>query len=222
MAHKQLFGIRSNAKPVTAENPNGNVIHAENGFFLWVNPQSPANPGTAANNVLIRLASIPHGNAVLLQGQVIPLGATPNNFFSVNPQNPITAPTQPKSLSGAPIPYGAGQFGVQIDGNKVFSVANQQDPDTFLQDTLIKNNDTITSMQVLSFNTNIVDSGILNIPFLQNNVKAIDMTATFWIETLKTGEVQLQYSQTINLQFPPTGSTTPIIWPHVTINTMRK
>jgi hypothetical protein len=77
-------------------------------------------------------------------------------------------------------------------------------------------------MQVLSFNTNIVDSGILNIPFLQNNVKAIDMTATFWIETLKTGEVQLQYSQTINLQFPPTGSTTPIIWPHVTINTMRK
>jgi len=33
---------------------------------------------------------------------------------------------------------------------------------------------------------------------------------------------QLQYTQTINLVFPPTGSKEPINWPHVTVNTLTK
>jgi hypothetical protein len=49
------------------------------------------------------------------------------------------------------------------------------------------------------------------------------MDATFWIEKIKgSSALQMQYTQTINLVFPPTGKAVPIVWPHITVNTLVK
>ncbi|MNE35482.1 hypothetical protein D3C80_1292430 [compost metagenome] len=76
----------------------------------------------------------------------------------------------------------------------------------------------------MSTNTPDADGGILNIPFIQTNVNATKMDATFWIENMKGSKFSqvLQYSQTINLVFPATGSAQPIVWPHITINSLVK
>ena len=67
--------------------------------------------------------------------------------------------------------------------------------------------------------------GISNIPFVQVNANASRMDAIFWIETIRqvdavTGDVselkQLQYTQTVNLQF------NGINWPHITVATLVK
>jgi hypothetical protein len=68
--------------------------------------------------------------------------------------------------------------------------------------------------------------GILNIPYIENNIKATDMEAIFWIQQIAgLDSLQLQYTQTINLVFPGigiTGKPIPVIWPHITVNTLRK
>ena len=50
------------------------------------------------------------------------------------------------------------------------------------------------------------------------------MNATFWLETITGGSETelLQYSQTINLVFPPVGTSTPVNWPHITISTLKR
>jgi hypothetical protein len=83
-------------------------------------------------------------------------------------------------------------------------------------------------MTTLDFSTKNTDGGVLNIPFIQKNIKTTDMEATFWIEELpnpvagQSNILQLQYTQTINLVFPPTGAKQMVVWPHVTVNTLRK
>lgn len=73
--------------------------------------------------------------------------------------------------------------------------------------------------------------GIEDIPFLQKNANVATMFATFWIEKIKgpapdTGFMQLQYVQTVFLDFPvipasgPPGS--PLSWPHVSVATLQK
>jgi hypothetical protein len=73
--------------------------------------------------------------------------------------------------------------------------------------------------------------GIENIPFLQTNANAATVFATFWIEKIKglipdTGFSQLQYVQTVFLNFPVLKSGTPpgppLSWPHVSVATLRK
>ncbi|WP_419728439.1 heme-binding protein [Lichenicola sp.] len=72
---------------------------------------------------------------------------------------------------------------------------------------------------------------ILNIPFLQSNAAAETMFATFWIEKIQgptedTGFLQLQYVQTVFLNFPVlTGTGAPgasLSWPHVSVATLHK
>lgn len=73
--------------------------------------------------------------------------------------------------------------------------------------------------------------GLENIPFLQKNADAATVFATFWIEKIKgptpdTGFSQLQYIQTVFLNFPvmvpgkPPGAL--LTWPHVSAATLRK
>jgi hypothetical protein len=73
--------------------------------------------------------------------------------------------------------------------------------------------------------------GLENIPFLQKNADAATIFATFWIEKIKgptpgTGFFQLQYVQTVFLNFPVVKPNTPpgalLTWPHVSIATLRK
>jgi hypothetical protein len=68
--------------------------------------------------------------------------------------------------------------------------------------------------------------GIENIPFLQTNADAATMFATFWIEEISapTEFLQLQYVQTVFLNFPVLGAN-PVVnltWPHVSVATLQK
>lgn len=73
--------------------------------------------------------------------------------------------------------------------------------------------------------------GIENIPFLQTNADAATVFATFWIEKIAgpvagTSFFQLQYVQTVLLNFPVIKPGTPpgppLSWPHVSVATLRK
>ncbi len=73
--------------------------------------------------------------------------------------------------------------------------------------------------------------GVENIPFLQANADAATVFATFWLETIEgpsPGEtfLQLQYVQTVMLNFPVIKPGTPpganLSWPHVSVATLQK
>ena len=72
--------------------------------------------------------------------------------------------------------------------------------------------------------------GVENIPFLQTNADAATVFATFWIETIKGATpdddfMQLQYVQTVFLNFPVLNSPAPqkpLSWPHVSVATLQK
>jgi hypothetical protein len=73
--------------------------------------------------------------------------------------------------------------------------------------------------------------GIENIPFLQTNADVGTVFATFWIEKIQgstpdTGFLQLQYVQTVLLNFPVVVPGSPpgkdLIWPHVSVATLQK
>ena len=72
--------------------------------------------------------------------------------------------------------------------------------------------------------------GVENIPFLQTNANAATVFATFWIEqiqgpTADSGFLQLQYVQTVLLNFPllkPNAAPVPLSWPHVSVATLKK
>jgi len=67
--------------------------------------------------------------------------------------------------------------------------------------------------------------GIENMPFLVTNADAALVFATFWIEKIKHGGahfLQLQYVQTVLLNFPILGTAANLSWPHVSIATLRK
>jgi len=67
--------------------------------------------------------------------------------------------------------------------------------------------------------------GIENMPFLVTNADAALFFATFWIETIRRPSghfLQLQYVQTVMLNFPVLGTTTNLSWPHVSVATLRK
>lgn len=191
---------------------SGATIHVETGLIL--NLGAPNGGYTIA-----RLSTIPHGNSLLALGSSVDLTDPGTEFFA-------KASAIPTLLNGGRI----GQLGYsdQIIGNRQFEVFDQVDPNTFLQSTLegVVGKGKVTDMTVIEMTTNTpdADGGILNIPFIQTNVNATKMDATFWIENIEGGsETQLlQYSQTINLVFPATGSAQPIVWPHITINSMVK
>jgi len=186
---------------------SGNIIHAETGFLLYIRNLN-------SNFDIVRLSNIPHGNSLLALGESSTVMPPDNKFFG-------EASTIPTGLNGQPLlDYGITQF-----DTPQFSDFDQKDPNTFLSATL--GADQLTALTTLTFSTKNQDGGVLSIPFIQQNIKTTDVEATFWIETIANGvagteTLQLQYSQTINLVFPPTGSTAPVIWPHVTVNTLQK
>lgn len=189
----------------------GTTIHAETGLFL--NLGDP-NGGYS----IARLATIPHGNSVLALGNSSQVPKPGTHFFS-------TASAVPTTLSGEGLlPLG---YTDPVTRTMQFpNIFDQKNPNSFLEDTLkaLVADGSLTDMSVLEMSTITpnANGGILNIPFIQTNVNATSMDATFWIENIDGGEANqvLQYSQTINLVFPPTGKATPIVWPHITINSL--
>lgn len=191
---------------------NGTVIHAETGLFLYI-----TNYNGGFN--IARLGTVPHGNALLALGSSSEQLEPGTNFFPTLSAKGVNLNGSSTAMLG---------YNDQIIGNRQFKEFNQVDPNAFLQSTLatIVGTGSVTNMTTLDMSTQNPDAtgGILNIPFIQTNVTATTMDATFWLENISGGSETelLQYSQTINLVFPPVGTVTPIIWPHITISTLKR
>jgi hypothetical protein len=194
----------------------GNEIHAETGLLLYIK-DCITNGGLVncenAEYSIARLATIPHGNALLALGTSSD-GITPGNIFGA-------APTKPRPVNSSDIFTLAytDQY-TRAEQFPGFSIEFQSDPNKFLNSTL--SSQEITKMTRLNMSTTLQTGGVLNIPFGVTEVKTLDVDASFVIEKIAGQDaLQLQYSQTINLIFPGLGARGPIpvIWPHVTINT---
>ncbi len=206
-----IFSACPPDKPCNTNFPEGVQIHAETGLLL-----NTGNPDGSFD--IARLSTIPHGNSVLALG---------NSNISKNPGNDFfpKASTVPTNLDGSAITHLGFGYAEAITNppGQFPNILNQADPNTFLKAALGDN--VITDLTTLVMNTNNKDAGggILNIPFIQANATATSLEAIFWIETLEGNpQLQLQYTQTINLVFPPTGTAIPVVWPHVTVNTLTK
>jgi hypothetical protein len=179
-------------------------LHIEPG--LWLNlPPTPANPNPNVS-VVARLATIPHGNALLAQGSTF---QTVKPAFALEDTTPgPTAPPQASGmLLGAVLPRGVPW-------------GSAQNPNLVLEAAISKQ--TITKTVVIQIATDFVtvppSGGISNIAFVESNANATRMSATFWIESVRQRDgsltLQLQYTQRVILSF------NGIDWPHVSVATL--
>lgn len=95
----ELFGLTYLQK--ISDSVTGGALHIEPGIWVSI-PPTEAPPETAS---VARMATIPHGNALLAQGSAISVNPVTGGTFQIQPVN--TAPFP----QGAPIPVGGTQGG---------------------------------------------------------------------------------------------------------------
>jgi hypothetical protein len=186
--------------------PNGGgALHMETGFWVAV----PATTAPVAPMMLVRAASVPHGNAVLAAASFESAAGAP-----VIPVASIT----PFTAAGVLDPFGQQDLSTASDfRTQPLPVGITQD---LLNDPNLLLRERIASQQVIEttridVSTEPAGFGVANIPFLTENAEVSRVTATFWIETIRRNDgstfMQLQYSQTIEIVFHG------LIWPHVSV-----
>ena len=212
-----------------------NPLHLEPG--LWLNV--PATTAPQAPPTVVRLSTIPHGDSLLAQGDAfeVPggpqIGITDSIPFTLDPNtgariNDTNVDTYLKPYFDTPLPPGI-PAGALLNPNVVLTAAIQ--------------GQTISNTVVLRVNASVVGGinntpvtpkpsdvgGIVNIPFVVGNANANTMSAIFWIETVETSDgreiLQLQYTQTVILDFPVLGSAGTMVdikWPHISVATLIK
>jgi hypothetical protein len=194
------------------QNPAG--LHIEPGLWAVV-PQTsePEEVRTVA-----RLASIPHGTAIVAQGcastsaggpDIRPISIKPfkigdSSATSDFPEQTLTTPSEFRTCD--PGLRGITQAMVDNPNSLLLSAINGQQFDH-----------TIT-LHVTTYPKPVAGGGTANTAFLGPNADAVSVNATFWLETLQgeSAPSQLQYSQTVLLNFGG------LSWPHVTVGTLRK
>jgi hypothetical protein len=218
----EIFGLHYLQQ--ISDHSTGGAIHLEPGIWLNV-PQTtePAAPAT-----VVRMASIPHGTAVLIQGTSFDVAGPPK----IGPANtvpfPIGHPTPPPgTVNGFP-EYdlaAANNFRTSPVPADV-TQAMVTDPNSRLVDDIAAQ--TITETTVLTISTAAGVSprafgGAEDIPFLGPNADVAQVSAIFWIEKVQYPApydehlfLQLQYTQTVLLNFAG------LSWPHVSVATLRK
>lgn len=219
----EIFGVHYLQQ--ISDSSNGGAIHIEPG--LWLNV--PATSVPQQQQTVVRLATIPHGTAIL--GQGLPI------------QGSFTIPGKPDIQFANTVPFAIGQQAPpqgtvnpfpeydlsqpnQFRTNPVPGSVTQAivtNPNSLLQDAIAKQ--TITETVVLLVSS-VPPAGITtfgpgaeDIPFLGPNASVADFSAIFWIETVQYGDrqfLQLQYTQTVLLNF------LDLSWPHVSVATLLK
>lgn len=203
------------------------LIHLEPG--LWLNLPATTSPSTSPT--VARLGTIPHGDALLAQG----------NFFTVDGGPQIgTADTTPFTLdptTGARQNVTSAQYLAPFTstslppGIPTGAIAN---PNILLTEAIQGQN--IVNTVVLSVAANPIGGingtpiappnapnnvgAITNIPFVNANPNPNSFSAIFWIETVQNPDgsqrLQLQYTQTVIFDFDG------LKWPHVSVATLVK
>lgn len=213
----------------------GNIVglHAEPG--VWANVPATTVPVEPAS--VVRMASIPHGTAIIAQGSAEikeggPDLAEPGNGYprAFNPNDHSAFLPSGTDLSDKDYPYRspakqiagitedmifkpvATVLGAAIEGQTIFSTVTM----------------TVSTQPAGKDKKGVnAGGGIANTAFLggaspqKTNALPVEVDATFWIEHVQ-GEngaadfYQLQYRQVVNLQFEG------FSWPHLTVATLRK
>jgi hypothetical protein len=168
-------------------------IHFEPGLWMAI----PTTTDPKEGPTLTRMASIPHGTTIEAQGtfttiagkpDIQPVSITP--FTIGQPANTIQFPSQTASNKDtARIPQDLTSF---VAAGTI-TQAMLDDPNTFLRNHIASQ--TITSTTVITISTDpaspLFGGGTRNIAFLlgnatasAQNADAVQMQATFWIETV--------------------------------------
>jgi hypothetical protein len=196
--------------------PN-NGLHVEPG--VWLNVPATTNPAVSAT--VVRLASIPHGVTIVLQGLASEASGPPSipvidlNPFSIGNPGTATAPFPEQNL----------QTNTQFRTSNLTVAGITQEmvnnPNSVLAVPGQRITATIT-LQVTSNDLPVEGGGTADTAFLQGgaagpNAEPALVRATFWLETIAGAPdfQQLQYSQTVLLNF------NGLSWPHVTVATLR-
>ena len=204
-------------------------IHHEPGFFLHMKEQQIEGIDIA------RLATIPHGNAANALGRSVPEADGPPNIGDLGgfpegvSDDIVQAVEDATSDRSYLFPYNrftANPFKGVVAGAG-FPGFSPQNANNLLQIGLPGN---VVKTTTLPLDTELMEGGIVNIPFIERQADAASMTSTFWIMELdekdKNGDPRLilAYSQFIYLDFFPRRDGKPglIRWPHISINMMEK
>jgi hypothetical protein len=227
-----MFGITYMQQ--ISQTSDGTGLHIEPGVWAVV-PQTsdPSEPAT-----VVRMASIPHGTVILAQGITQFLEGGPPDI----PDNNII----PFAIGSAPPPN--SDF---ASAEEVFTELNLSIPTSFrvaspgvtqqmvqnpnsviqaalhasLQGTSMKNR---TFIHISTTGSPVRGGGTANTAFLADasnppggNATAVEVDATFWIQTIagtqgQPDKLQLQYTQLVQLEF------NGLQWPHVTVATLQK
>jgi len=192
-------------------------LHFEPG--VWINIPSttdPQEPGTIA-----RLASIPHGTTITIQGSATTASGGPSipavsltPFTIGSPSQTVDFDEQHLTRSTPFRTSGAGLTGItQAMLDNPNSVLTRNPP----------NVSNTTRLHVSSTAGTIVGGGTSNTAFLVGtkdgpNADPAHVVATFWLQTLAGGTepTRLQYSQIVLLNFAG------LSWPHITVGTLTK
>jgi hypothetical protein len=179
-------------------------LHIEPG--MWLNlPPGPANPNPNESFVA-RLASIPHGNALLAQGRTYQRVKPSIPIENTMPGPPVP-PEAPGMLNNAVLPSGIPPGSARNPNRVLWKAISGQ-----------KITRTVVLEIATDFATQPPSGGINNIAYIERNANATRMSATFWIETVRQRDgsltLQLQYSQKVILSFDG------IDWPHVSVATL--
>jgi hypothetical protein len=210
-------------------------LHIEPG--IWANVPSTTDP--AEPPTVVRMASIPHGTVILAQGEAQILIGGPqqipdNNilpfFLPGSPPansdfNSVAATFTELDLS-TPTAFRFASPGVTQAMVKNPNSVLQAALHASLQSTTMKSR---TFLHVSTTHSPVKGGGgTANTAFLAagsnppgGNATAVEVDATFWIETIagtggKADTLQLQYTQLVQLDF------NGIRWPHVTVGTLQK
>lgn len=204
------------------------AIHHEPGFFLHMKGQQIARFDIA------RLATIPHGNSATALGRsrtfdgppsIADLSGLPEGVTS----NIEDAVARASNLSSYLFPYhhfveNPFKGVITAPGFPGFHPANSNE---LLQLGLPTN---VRRTTELHLETDVMEGGIVNIPFIERQADATTMHSTFWVMELEsTGQpdepsLVLAYSQLVFLDFFDRVDGRPgrIRWPHISINVMEK
>jgi hypothetical protein len=192
-------------------------LHFEPGVWINIPPTSdPQEPSTIA-----RLASIPHGTTITIQGTATTAAGGPSipavsltPFTIGSPSQTVDFTEQHLNKSTPFRTSGAGLTGI--------TQAMLDNPNS----VLTKNPPNVTKttrLHVSSTAGTIVGGGVSNTAFLVGtkdgpNADAAHVVATFWLQTLAgdTEPRRLQYSQIVLLNFAG------LSWPHITVATLTK
>lgn len=194
-------------------------LHIEPG--IWISVPQTTNP--AEQPTVVRMASIPHGTTILAQGTASTIAGPPtipnNNITPFQIGDPTAIVIFPEATLSTPSIFRSS--GQQLKGITQAMLVN---PNSILQDAIIGQNITSTTILEVSSAPNLplTGGGCDNTSFLEGsqptgisaNAETVLVTATFWIELIEGAFHQLQYSQTVLLNF------NGLSWPHVTVATL--